>query len=167
MKSASLKGLRQFRFTVPAVFGVLVFLVELIPPPTSRFFQVLTALFITVAALTVHRLGGATYTCLIAGLLDAVYTGMPIVLVLFALRGGSFDFFLTIFKVWGSPSTVRVATSSVLSSLIAGFAAYFAVVEWLELMVVPFEIFMSFIVMSAILSGIGAVVGVRVWRRLP
>lgn len=66
------------RVAVSSIFGVLIFLVELIPPPTSRFFQLFTALFITTAALTVHRPGGATYACLIAGILDAFYTGLPI-----------------------------------------------------------------------------------------
>jgi len=97
------------RVAVSSIFGVLIFLVELIPPPTSRFFQLFTALFITTAALTVHRPGGATYACLIAGILDAFYTGLPIAFLLFAVRGGTFDLALSILKLQNPPSQFKIA----------------------------------------------------------
>ncbi len=150
---------------VSAVFGVLVFMVELIPPPTSRFFQVFTALFITLAAVILQRLGGATFTCLIAGLLDAIYTGMPIAFLLFVMRGVSFDLALQASSTWTTPSTIKVSVCSILSSLMTGLVAYWAIVEWLSIMDVGIEIFVFFIVMSAVLSGIGAVIAVKLWQR--
>jgi len=154
------------RVAVSSIFGVLIFLVELIPPPTSRFFQLFTALFITTAALTVHRPGGATYACLIAGILDAFYTGLPIAFLLFAVRGGTFDLALSILKLQNPPSQFKIASSSVLSSLTTGFTAYFVLVKWLRTVAVPLETFMFFIMISTILSGIGAILGVKLWQRL-
>lgn len=154
------------RVAVSSIFGVLIFLVELIPPPTSRFFQLFTALFITTAALTVHRPGGATYACLIAGILDAFYTGLPIAFLLFAVRGGTFDLALSILKLQNPPSQFKIASSSVLSSLTTGFTAYFVLVKWLRTVAVPLEKFMFFIMISTILSGIGAILGVKLWQRL-
>jgi len=163
----SLMRSSPYKVTVSTIFGVLVFLIELIPPPTSRFLQVFTALFITIAALTIHKPGGATYTCLIAGLIDAFYTGLPIALVLFAVRGGTFDLALSALRTRDSPAPIKVATPSVLSSVITGFAAYLTIVEWLKITVMPFEVFTLFIAVSAILSGIGAIIGVKLWQRLP
>ena len=154
------------RVAVSSIFGVLIFLVDLIPPPTSRFFQLFTALFITTAALTVHRPGGATYACLIAGILDAFYTGLPIAFLLFAVRGGTFDLALSILKLQNPPSQFKIASSSVLSSLTTGFTAYFVLVKWLRTVAVPLETFMLFIMISTILSGIGAILGVKLWQRL-
>jgi hypothetical protein len=157
---------RSIRLTVPAIFGVLVFLIKLMPPPMSELFQIFTALFITIATLTVHRLGGATYTCLIAGLLDAIYTGVPVAFVLFAIRGGTFDLALSVSTFWAGLSTVKVATSSILSSLLTGFAAYWTLVEWLGIAKVPLVFFMVFIVISGTLSGLGSVMGLNLWRRV-
>jgi len=156
-----------YKVTVSTIFGVLIFSIELIPPPTSRFFQVFTALFITIAALTIQKPGGATYTCLIAGLIDAFYTGLPIAFVLFAVRGGTFDLTLSAFGAWNSPPSIKVAASSALSSVVTGFVAYLTIVEWLGIVAMPFEVFMLFIIVSTILSAIGAIMGVKLWQRLP
>jgi len=156
-----------YKITVSTIFGVLVFLIELIPPPTSRLLQVFTALLITMAALTLRKLGAATYTCLIAGVLDAFYTGMPVGFVLFAVRGATFDLTLSTSRAWSSPPSIKVAASSVLSSIVTGFVAYLTIVEWLGIVAMPFEVFMLFIIVSTVLSGIGAIIGVKLWQRLP
>ena len=124
------------------------------------------SVIITTAALTVHRPGGATYACLIAGILDAFYTGLPIAFLLFAVRGGTFDLGLSILKLQNPPSQFKIASSSVLSSLTTGFTAYFVLVKWLRTVAVPLEKFMFFIMISTILSGIGAILGVKLWQRL-
>ncbi len=160
MRSSSIK------VALSAIFGVLIFLVELIPPPMSKLFQIFTALFITMAALAIRRPGGATYACLIAGLLDAFYTGLPIAFVLFMVRGGIFDLALYLLKVWNLQSSIKVLTSSVISSVVTGLIAYLTLVEWLKIIIMPFEIFALFIGASTILSGIGAVIGVKLWQRL-
>ena len=160
MRSPSIK------IALSAIFGVLIFLVELIPPPMSRLLQIFTALFITMAALAIRRPGGATYACLIAGLLDAFYTGLPVAFVLFIVRGVTFDLALLFFKVRNSHSSIRAFTSSILSSFITGFVAYLTLVEWLKIIIMPFEIFALFIGASTILSGIGAVIGLKLWQRL-
>ena len=156
----------SIRLTVPALFGILVFLIKLIPPPISEIFQILTALFITFAALTVRRSGGAIYTCIIAGLLDALYTGLPVALALFVIRGGTFDLALTLLKFWKSPSVIKITFSSIFSSLITGIAAYLTIVKWLKIMEVPTEFFMLFVAISLVLSGIGSAMGLKLWKRL-
>ncbi|GEM_PF-2597533 len=160
------KNAHSIRLTIPAIFGVLVFLIKLIPPPISELFQIFTALFITVAALTVRRSGGAIYTCVIAGLLDALYTGLPIALALFVIRGGTFDLALSLSKFWNSPSIIKIAASSIFSSLITGIAAYLTIVKWLKIIEVPFIVFMLFIAISSALSGIGAMIGLKLWKRI-
>jgi|Deesub1362A_J573_1020465.scaffolds.fasta_scaffold01258_8 hypothetical protein len=160
------KNAHSIRLTIPAIFGVLVFLIKLIPPPISELFQIFTALFITIAALTVRRSGGAIYTCVIAGLLDALYTGLPIALALFVIRGGTFDLALSLSKFWKSPSIIKIAASSIFSSLITGIAAYLTIVKWLKIIEVPTEFFMLFVAISLVLSGVGSVIGLKLWRRL-
>jgi hypothetical protein len=141
-------------------------MIKLMPPPVSELFQIFTASFITIAALSVHRPGAAVFTCMIAGLLDAVYTGLPVAFALFLIRGGTFDLALSVSTFWTDLSTVKVVASSVLSSSITGVAAYLTIVEWLRIIEIPPGIFMVFIVIAATLSGIGSVLGLKLWRRV-
>ena len=161
--------MRSHVFIVAAMFAVLTFAVDLVPHPAGSLFQLFTAFFITMASLIVRRHGTATFVCLIAGLLDAFYTGLPAALFLFLVRGGTFDLFISTFRAWKGdpPHLIKISAASAMSSTITGLTTYIVIVEGLKIMVMPFHLFTIFIVASTILSSLGAALAVRTWRMLP
>lgn len=167
MKDTS--GVRSYVFILIAIFAVLTFAVELVPPPTGKLLQLFTSLFLTMALLLTRRHGTITFICLIVGFLDALYTGLPIALFLFLIRGGTFDLLIFSLKVWkgDKPHLIKISIASGISSIITGLAAYTVVIDWLKIMEVSFQIFTGFIVASTIFSILGAALAVRIWRKLP
>ena len=150
-----------------ALFSVLIFSVEIVPPPAGKLLQFLTAFFLTLGTLTINRFGTATLMTMIAGLIDALYTGIPAALLLLTIRGATFDALLGVLGADGSrPPVQKVVIASAVSSALTGFAAYVVIAWWLMIMPLPLEVYVFFAALATGFSALGAATAWKLHTRL-